>query len=233
MNPYYRIVLVFFLSCFLYGCIGCDESNGPKEGVITYDINYPKPAADPFEQKMMPSEMTMKFKNNKSLTRLKFGMGFIEMTYLSDNDVKTITELNKFMGKKRAFVSGEKDLAYLLKDVPTYTVEFIEKQDTTIATYNCKKAIIHVKSAQPYDFTVYYTNDIQLKDPNWCTPFKEIKGVLMEYQVEQYNIIMRFTAKSVELIEQDDADFIMPDDYKLVSQKDMEEIHKMLKEMNE
>ncbi len=230
MSPRYLIIL-FLSSCFLFGCV--DDSKGPKEGIITYDITYPKPAADPFDQQMMPGEMTMKFKNNKSATKLNFGMGFIQMTYLSDSENKSITELNKFMGKKRAFVSYEKDLPYLLKDVPPYTVEFIKQKDTLIATYNCKKAIVHVKSATPYDFVAYYTEDIQITEPNWCTPFKEIKGVLMEYQVEQYNIIMRFTAKTVELIEQDDADFTMPADFKLVSQKDMDDIHRMIKEMNE
>lgn len=234
LSPHYRITLLYFFACILLGCHGCiDDPKGPKEGIITYDITYPKPAADPFDQQMMPSEMTMKFKNDKSLTTLNFGMGFIKMTYLSDNENKTITELNKFMGKKRAYIAAISDLDYLLKDVPPYKIHFIEKQDTVIATYKCKKAIVHVQSKEPYDFVIYYTKDIELKDPNWCTPFKEIKGVLMEYQVEQYNIIMRFTAKKVELIEQDDADFTMPSDFKVVSRKDMDEIHKMLKEMND
>ncbi|MCX6180932.1 MAG: hypothetical protein NT150_03245 [Bacteroidetes bacterium] len=182
---------------------------------------------------MMPSKMEMKFKNNKTSTTLSFGMGLIKMTYLSDNESKTITELNKFMGTKRSFISTEKDLPTLLKGIPPYTIDFIEKQDTIIAAYNCKKAIVHVKGEHPYDFTAYYTEDIQLQDPNWATPFKEIKGVLMEYQVEQYNIIMRFTAKTVEMIEQDDADFKMPDDFKLVSPKEIDEIHETIKGMNQ
>ncbi len=181
----------------------------------------------------MPSEMTMKFKENKSLTTLLFGMGFVQMAYLSDNEKKTITELNKFMGKKRAFVTDQKNLPNLLKEIPPYTIEYIENQNKIIAGYNCKKALIHVQVDPPYEFSVFYTDEIQIKDPNWCTPFKNIKGVLMEYQIEQYNIIMRFKAKTVELIDQEEGDFKMPADFKLVSQQDMDEIHKMLKEMNE
>jgi GLPGLI family protein len=229
----FRIITFLLLSFFLIGCNGGEEATGPTEGIITYDVSYPKPAADPFDQKMMPSEMTMKFKENKSLTTLLFGMGFVQMAYLSDNEKKTITELNKFMGKKRAFVTDQKNLPNLLKEIPPYTIEYIENQNKIIAGYNCKKALIHVQVDPPYEFSVFYTDEIQIKDPNWCTPFKNIKGVLMEYQIEQYNIIMRFKAKTVELIDQEEGDFKMPADFKLVSQQDMDEIHKMLKEMNE
>ncbi|MFM7022706.1 MAG: hypothetical protein ACKOXB_06975 [Flavobacteriales bacterium] len=232
LNPLRRIFLFLLCSsCVLAGCNG-DAASGPEEGVITYSISYPKPAADAFNQKMMPDEMIMKFKNDKVLTALTFSMGFIKIDYLADNENKKLTGLTKFMNTKLAYIYTPENLDYLLKDFPPYT---IEKTDETkvIAGYNCKKAIMHLKGANPYDFTVYYTDEIQIKDPNWYTPFKELNGVLMEYQVEQYDIIMRFTAKSVDLIEQDDNDFIAPHEFRLAPRVEIDSVHKMLKELNE
>ena len=42
-----------------------------------------------------------------------------------------------------------------------------------------------------------YTNDIKIKEPNLHTPFRQIKGVLMEYQLLSNNILMNFSATKV------------------------------------
>ena len=82
-------------------------------------------------------------------------------------------------------------------------VRTVTKQKKVIAGYNCNKVEVvpDDKSIPPFD--VYYTDELDIKDPNFASPYKEIKGVLMEYQLKKFGLEMRFEAKSVrkELIE--------------------------------
>ena len=55
-----------------------------EQGVITYDISYPRPIEDKWMEKLMPSEMEMQFKNNQINTELTFGLGMIKIGYISN-----------------------------------------------------------------------------------------------------------------------------------------------------
>ena len=50
------------------------------------------------------------------------------------------------------------------------------------------------------EIEVFYTNDINMNQPNWCTQYKDIDGVLMAYEIEEFGIRMRLEAQSVEHI---------------------------------
>ena len=54
-----------------------------------------------------------------------------------------------------------------------------------------------VQGDSVWNFKVYYTNDIKIEEPNLHTPFRQIKGVLMEYQLLSNNILMNFSATKV------------------------------------
>ena len=41
------------------GCAG--KSSDVTEGIITYDISYPRPIEDKWMEKLMPTEMEMQF----------------------------------------------------------------------------------------------------------------------------------------------------------------------------
>jgi hypothetical protein len=74
------------------------------------------------------------------------------------------------------------------------------------------------------EFNVYYTNDIDIKHSNWFTPFHEIDGVLLEYQVRKYNYEMRLVARDVKREDIGDNEFEVPDGYINVGAAEMNEI---------
>ena len=71
---------------------------------------------------------------------------------------------------------------------------------------------------------MYYTNDIGISHSNWYTPFREIEGVLLEYQVRKYNYEMRLTALEVIKEEINDNVFSVPGDYENISKQEMDKI---------
>lgn len=206
------VFAVLTIAYLLISQVGCDVLGGKSEGIIVYDVSYPRPHPDRSTQAMMPSEMEFQFKDDKYVNDLSIMGGVISIKYFVDNQKKELVEYAKIISDKFAAKINESTLDTLLKDVPVHTVKLIDGETKEIAGYTCKKAVVTVAAKVPYSFDVYYTTEIALTDPNWCTPFKDIPGTLMEYQIEKFNVIMRFTAKEVKNLAQDVKEFSFPED---------------------
>ena len=53
----------------------------------------------------------------------------------------------------------------------------------------------------------------------------------MEYQVQKLDVVMKFTAKKVQLMEYTPEEFNLPENYKKISFKEMEESLEQLKDI--
>jgi len=195
---------------------GCMTPKGSSlsEGVIEYDatvLNTDNPMAS-----FAPSKMTFRFKTTKCRAELSAAMGIFKTAFISNSEKKILVQLVKVLNDKLAHTY---DLAAMKKEneaLPQFTIVKSEEVKV-IAGYNCKKATAKFADKQFPDFDVYYTNEIDIASPNWGTPFNDIEGVLMEYQVSRYGMDLRFTAKSVTGGEVESTLFEIPKDYKVVS----------------
>ena len=221
MKQFFNFFTIIGLPLLLAGT--CEENSGEvTEGVITYDISYPRPLEDKWMEKLMPSEMEMQFKNNNINTELTFGLGMIKIGYITNTQDKHLHEMLKFMRKKNVSHRGTEQVDELIAQIQNHKFELLP--DTkSIAGYLCHKAQVKVDSPNnQYFYDLWYTDQINIKDPNWCTPFKDIPGVLMEYRVERFNVVMHFTAIEVEKTEILDTEFMVPKKYKEISIQAME-----------
>ncbi len=230
MKKNFKSILILIAPLLLTG--SCREMEpAVSEGIITYDISYPRPIEDKWMEKLMPTEMEMQFKNNKINTELTFGLGMIKIGYITNTEDKHLHEMLKFMRKRNVSHRSIKEVDDLLKQIPNHKIELLP--DTkTIAGFLCNKAVVKVDSPDdPYIYDLWYTEKIKINEPNWCTPFKSIPGVLMEYRVERFNVIMHFTAIDVEKSEIKDTEFMVPKKYKEISVDAMEKNLQELKDI--
>lgn len=207
----------------------CESSSDTlNQGVITYDISYPRPIEDKWMEKLMPSEMEMKFKDDQLNTELTFGLGMIKIGYISNTKDKQLHELLKFMRNRNVSHRGPVQVEDLLSRIPNHVIT-LETDTKSILGLLCHKARVEVESpTEPYSYDLWYTEEIKIKDPNWCTPFQKIPGVLMEYRVERFNVVMHFTAVEIRNVEIPDTEFLVPTNYKEISidamEKNLEEL---------
>jgi hypothetical protein len=226
-----KLFFSFLVVSFTLLFIGCGGEDKPKEddnriseGVITYtaelvDPNHPM--AD-----MAPTKMTVKFKNNKSAVEMAAGMGFLSMSFVSDPEAKTLTNIVRIISQKYSSIQNETDIK---KENELFNIEVVPGTETkVIAGYKCKMARVHYKGGEPSDFDIYYTSDINMKNSNFANPYFMIDGVLMEYRVKKFGLEMQFVATSVVKEPIDDAVFECPPDYKPVS---YDELALMLREL--
>jgi hypothetical protein len=80
-------------------------------------------------------------------------------------------------------------------------------------------AIIHCPGPQVVKIKAFYTHEISLKDPNRNTPFKDLKGVLLEFETTINNIDAQFVAVKVNEEKVNDTEFTVPDNYKSISEE--------------
>jgi hypothetical protein len=215
-------LLIAFTSClFILGLTNCRNTNEKfiSEGVIEYDatvVDQSNPMAT-----MAPSKMTIKFKDNKSCAEMSAGMGLFTTSFISDPEAKTLTQLVKILNKKFSLVEKEEDVR---KENQSYPVEITKVKGTkVIAGYKCERAHVKVteENSSPSEFDIYYTKDLNIKNPNFANPFFSIDGVLMEYQMKKFGLEMKFTARAVKNEEIEEASFTLPADYKQISKEEM------------
>jgi len=206
-------ILVSVLVLLLWSC-GSDQPReaSDKEGIIHYDIKY---LDDPNEYAIitfLPNTMTYTFKDNKSIQKVSGYGGLFRMIGMADSKSGKVVAFMKIIADKYMQKSeiSENSIGYDPIDSLTITYTGDTKN---IAGYLCKEA---VAEADGQKYTLYFTNDIHIKNPNWNTPFKNIDGVLLEYQIKLFGINTRITATKVENIPIDDKAFDVPEDYALV-----------------
>ena len=143
---------------------GCDSFNGAiKQGIITYDISYPRPIEDKWMETLMPSEMEMQFKNNKINTELTFGLGLIKMGFITNTEDKKLHELLNAFKSSNVSHRGINQIEELLDKIPPHTIELLPDTKSIIG-FLCHKALVHVKSpSENYSYDLWYTKEIELK----------------------------------------------------------------------
>lgn len=170
---------------------------GVKEGIIEYKVSFPEMDASSLTATLMPDKMTYAFTKNAFASYFEAAGGVFKNRILADKDKKTVEQQLKVFRKKVKVDMDESDVLQMVAKYPKITVVKTQEVDT-IAGFPCNKAVIVFEDASKSDIEVYYTNAIEMDNPNWCTQYHDIEGVLMAYEIEQFGIRMRLVATSVE-----------------------------------
>lgn len=223
-NKYSSILLIFWTIIFISSCRELTDEKYLSEGIIEFKIEYPDSEKNSLLIGLLPDKLQIKFKDNKVALDMAGGMGMFRIIMISNPETETAVQMVKMLNKKFAIEFTKEDVNKLFEgQFEINNIEFITGQDSIIAGYNCKKAIAHCKIPQK-SYTIYFTQDLNIKNPNWANPYKDIDGMLMDYPIKLYNIEMHLTRPKVIKEEIDDSLFVLPDDYKIISKEEMDNL---------
>lgn len=220
-----RIIYFFFclaiLTVLFDGCKGGLFDRRISEGIIEYEVSYPNIDPDDMLAGLMPTSMIMKFKNNQFNAELSAGMGMFKTNFISNSNDYFLINSVKLINKKYATKLDQKAVEKMNEKYSKFYISKLDEKKE-IAGYNCKKALVVFDDVANESFYVYYTDEINISNPNWSNIFKDIDGVLLEYQMERYGIMMKFTAKSVTETKLEDSEFQLTSDYENLTLTDLE-----------
>ncbi len=206
--------------CFVAACSSDDLDM--RQGVIEYSITY---LDDPKEKPLvsfLPTKAHVFFKNDNTLTQIEGLLSVFMLNYLALKDEPSNYTLLRLVDKKYMYISPPNGKAFGYKEMGDLKVRFVN-ETKEIAGVMCSKAIATSEKMNYVPLVLYYTYEIDIKNPNATTPFQQIDGVLMEFQLQLEGINMKFKARQIIQQEVDDKLFVLPEGHKLVNYKEMHE----------
>lgn len=196
-------------------------SGNISEGIIEYKISFPELGDESLTATLMPEIMVYAFKENAFASYFEAAGGVFKNRIIADRNDKTVEHQLKVFRKKVKVMMDETEVLQMLAQYPKMQVIETDVVDT-IAGYPCKKAIIVFEDVEKSQIDVYYTKEIDMEKPNWCTQYHEIDGVLMAYEIVEFGIRMRLEAVSVRK-EKVLPDLLKPqDDFTPISKESMD-----------
>jgi GLPGLI family protein len=195
-----------------------------EQGEIVYKLSYPQFGDDNLIASMFPSSMSFKFKDNMTRSDLKTRMAIFSTTFITNKDNRTLIHLVKIANKKSGLVLDSAEIMEHYTRKPEGMNVTFTDSTKLIASYTCKHALVTFEGKPEKTFDLYYTEEIIIKDPNWCSPFQEIPGVLMEARVKKFNIEMHITASQVVPRDYDSVEFSIDSDFEPISPEEMADI---------
>lgn len=157
-----------------------------SSAAITYSVTFPDVDEEkkPITSMLLPKKQEFIFKDNTFLTQIK--KATFELKIRSETTTPTFYSEFYFNTVQHTSLEG-KNLDQLYKTLPNYDVKFTDDTDT-LQGLTIKKVIVKHEDIGVID--VWYTEDFAIQNSNWCTPYKDIPGVLVEYVIYQFGVQM-------------------------------------------
>ncbi len=199
----------------------------PFKGKVTYQISYDAKDLPEGAIEMMPKTMALYVGDNKTKTVLFTGMGKQSVVY--DLTEKTKTAFMDIMGRKFAIKNSFEDIQKEFLKEPESRVEILD-ETKDIAGFLCKKNRVTLKDRSSGDTTINYawfaTDLIVNPEINFGdTFFNQIKGVLMEYQLDTgQGFMMNFVATEVVKEKVPAKEFEAPEGYVITTRENLMKI---------
>ena len=205
----------------------CKEKGGKyiDQGEIHYNIDYIGNLSVPKEA--LPQNLIVSFKKDKILFEM-IGLGNSGILNLA-NPEKGIFDTYFSLFTYKYYYAAEPGELYPGFEAMKGMVIRKTSKASVICGFNCKNAEVTFPSDREKVYSIWYTNEINVKNPNASTPFNQIDGVLMGFFFFMGPTELRFNAETVYKKEVSDETFERRDEFKRVSREDINKfINKMI-----
>lgn len=179
------ICLLFLLSC-------SPDKPLVREGTIIYSVDYPNSKKNAFLYSILPKEMEVNFRNG--VVRHDISRANLQNVLLFNCNQKEVAIYFQYGEEAFKTTLTPKEMQAMLHDQKAYDIQFTEETDT-LAGFHVKKAIARGKQDHSDVITLWYTEEIDLRNPNWYNTFHAVPGVLLAYSVDRFGIRMDYRAK--------------------------------------
>ncbi|MEO7316322.1 MAG: hypothetical protein ABIW47_14125 [Ginsengibacter sp.] len=164
-----------------------------KEGTLVYNMSVETGSGEPKMADMLDGATTTVFlKGNQSRVELVSGLG----------SEATIHDASKGSGVILKDYSGQKLMITLTPqdwDVNNKKYEGITFENTSetsiISGFSCRKAIAKLKNGT--QFTVYYTDEVEIPNKAYDPQFKTLPGLPVQYEMQSGKMKFKFVLSRI------------------------------------
>lgn len=217
----YVIIIALLLAMTGYSC----KEKGGKyidQGEIHYKIEY-KGNVGSLPLEALPKDLIISFKDDKTLFEMVSAFGNSGILNLSNPEKGIFDTYFSVFTLKYYYSAKEGELFPGLMAMEGLEIKKTS-ETTVICGFTCKKAEVRIPSINDKVYTIWYTNEIDVKDSNAATPFHSIDGVLMSFFFVMGKTEIHFNAETVYKKDISDETFERKEDFKRVSKEDINKL---------
>jgi hypothetical protein len=205
----------------------CKEKGGKyiDQGEIHYNIEYIGNIGVPKE--VLPKNLIVSFKKDKILFEMVSAFGNSGILNLANPEKGIFDTYFSLFTMKKFYAAAPGELYPGFEAMEGMILR--ETSNTSvICGFNCKNAEVTFPSDRDRVFSIWYTDEISVKNPNAATPFNKIDGVLLSFFFFLGPSELHFEAETVYKKEITDETFERRSKFQQVSR---EEINKFINKM--
>ena len=227
------VIQLVGLALILLSLSSCISKSPKKisEGRIEYDIEYDTLTLSRIDKKILPSSLIVRFCNNKTINTIDGLSGAIAISIISQPSKKEFTTLLKVFNKKlyhsEPYTNGHYPALYAR--IPKVNIDTLIT-DCDYIGYKCKSVMGYFADSPDNKFEIIYTKQIAIDNPNMYTPFENIDGVMLGFNLRFNNLDMKLRARNVAKENINDDAFKIPTDYKMVDFQTMTDLIYLLQQ---
>ena len=215
------IISILFLALWTNGCRRSIELPETIDAeFLRYDVSYLEELAGDIPTRILPSHMDTYYTRHFILTRIEGFFSQFSLTQIANLRRKEVTTLLNFFGNKVYYSGKNGELPAGI--IPLNALEVRPTGDyKTIAGLESERIEVETETET---FDIYCTRDITVRRPNITTPYHSVDFVLSDFRIQLSLLKMHLTCITHETKTIDSEIFLIPEDYKPVSRKSMEQI---------
>jgi len=221
--------ILFIAIIFAVTGFSCKERGGKyiNQGEIHYNIDYIGNFG-PMPKEVLPKNLVVSFKNNKIIFEMISSFGNSGILNLANPD-KGILDTYFSLFTLKYFYAVQPGEQFPGFDAMKGIVIRKTSKTSVICGYNCKNAEVTFPAEMNKLYEIWYTNEINIKNPNTATPFSQIDGVLMSFFFFLGTAELHFEAETVYKKEIPDEAFERRQKFMKVSREEIDKfINKMI-----
>lgn len=225
-----QLIFTLFVCILISSCNTKDKSVS-EQGVITYNITYPREIANQGFASFLPDKMKASYKGDHFKYNLSGEFNMYKLEYISRANGDTCYTLFKVFDKKLYYPHDHNEKAFLLGEDMNPEITFYSDSTKVIAGIKCKKAVATFVNDDIPNMTLYYSEEITFNNPNAGTPFNEIPGALLEFNFFFKGLTLNLMAESVNMQQVNTDEFIVPSNYRRTNANEINDIVSSLLEL--
>ena len=220
-------LVLLIAAIFAMSGYSCKQRGGKyiDQGEIHFNIEYVGSIGS-VPKEALPQNLIVSFKQNKVLFEM-IGFGKSGIVNLSNPEKEIFDTYFSFFTYKYYYAGAPGELYPGFEAMNGMILKKTSKT-SVICGYNCKNAEVTFPADREKVHEVWYTNEINVKNPNSSTPFNQIDGVLMSFFFFLGPAELHFDAENVFSKQIPDVTFERREKYSRVSR---EEINKVINKM--
>ncbi len=188
----YRII-IFFISFFSIS-VNYGQSKKELAGIITYSLSYDAQMVDPTIISKMPKECEFTFRGNQ--TKMEMPGAELRQVRFTDGDNKIVYDYLYIYGELYGAIKRDKRMIEIeMAKVPPPNIE-LTNETKRIQGLICRKGMITFTDpfGIEYKSEFFYHEFPGAEDINFHNEFRDVHGLLMEFQIVSQGYMVKFVA---------------------------------------